>query len=301
IKSCEYHRYCYLSNLDATVRKINSTQFQKQNIRVLVAADVAAPGIDIPHLDNEIRQAAEFLELPQLLMVLESIQARSQFMNSDLNNQYKQVVRQRLEDICLFADVMFELDDGSMPAHRAILTARCDMMKAMFSGDFRESSAKVIVFPGVREYTFHKLLCYLYTDEVPAISLCLPRLVNLVESRVIEDLERLAQNDGNEGVENCLRLLEPCKLHNADQLADWYLKDYDYYQKCFAEQDKEIKPTLKRNRNHSGCLCFSGTNKSRRAEAETKSSGDTTADRPLFDASTEVDLYLRAEILSYEL
>ncbi|KAK0073107.1 hypothetical protein PV325_010276, partial [Microctonus aethiopoides] len=52
IKSCEYHRYCYLSNLDATVRKINSTQFQKQNIRVLVAADVAVPGIDIPHLDN---------------------------------------------------------------------------------------------------------------------------------------------------------------------------------------------------------------------------------------------------------
>ena len=39
---------------------------------------------------------------------------------------------------------MFELDDGSIPAHRAILTARCDMMKAMFSGDFRESSAKVV-------------------------------------------------------------------------------------------------------------------------------------------------------------
>lgn len=82
-----------------------------------------------------------------------------------------------------------------------------------------------IVFPGVREYTFHKLLCYLYTDEVPAISsarclnllelanrLCLQRLVNLVESRVIEDLERLSQNEGNEAVENCLRLLEPCKV-----------------------------------------------------------------------------------------
>lgn len=44
----------------------------------------------------------------------------------------------------LFADVMFELDDGSVPAHKAILTARCDVMKAMFSGDFRESSAKVV-------------------------------------------------------------------------------------------------------------------------------------------------------------
>jgi hypothetical protein len=44
----------------------------------------------------------------------------------------------------LFADVVFDLDDGSLPAHRAILTARCDMMKAMFSGDFRESSAKIV-------------------------------------------------------------------------------------------------------------------------------------------------------------
>ncbi|XP_025156502.1 rho-related BTB domain-containing protein 1 isoform X3 [Harpegnathos saltator] len=300
----------------------------------------------------EIRQAAEFLELPQLLMVLGSIQTREQFVNSDLNNRYKQVVRQRLEDICLeqglFADVMFELDDGSVPAHKAILTARCDVMKAMFSGDFRESSAKVIVFPGVREYTFHKLLCYLYTDEVPAISsarclnllelanrLCLPRLVNLVESRVIEDLDRLSQNEGNEAVENCLRLLEPCKLHNADQLADWcmnhlcvnynklckmsprsvrllhpenqeylnehrwppvwYLKDYDYYQKCLAEQDRENKPTLKRNRNQSGCLCFSGSSKTRRegnssgngGGVTSKTSNETPADRPLFDASIE--------------
>ncbi|XP_011690604.1 PREDICTED: rho-related BTB domain-containing protein 1 isoform X3 [Wasmannia auropunctata] len=300
----------------------------------------------------EIRQAAEFLELPQLLMVLGSIQTREQFVNSDLNNRYKHVVRQRLEDICLeqglFADVMFELDDGSVPAHKAILTARCDVMKAMFSGDFRESSAKVIVFPGVREYTFHKLLCYLYTDEVPAISsarclnllelanrLCLQRLVNLVESRVIEDLERLSQNEGNDAVENCLRLLEPCKLHNADQLADWcmnhlcvnynklckmsprsvrllhpenqeylnehrwppvwYLKDYDYYQKCLAEQVRENKPTLKRNRNQSGCLCFSSSSKTRRegntggngGGTKSTTSSETPADRPLFDSSTE--------------
>lgn len=44
----------------------------------------------------------------------------------------------------MFADVIFELDDGNIPAHRAILTARCDVMKAMFSGDFREGNAKVV-------------------------------------------------------------------------------------------------------------------------------------------------------------
>ena len=66
-----------------------------------------------------------------------------------------------------------------------------------------------------------------------------------------------------------------------------YLKDYDYYQKCLAEQDKESKPTLKRNRNQSGCLCFTGSSKTRREAGGTSSSSETTADRPLFDASTE--------------
>jgi Rho-related BTB domain-containing protein 1/2 len=61
---------------------------------------------------------------------------------------FLQAVRQRLQDLCLgqglFSDIVFQLDDGSFAAHRPMLMARCDMMKAMFSGDFRESSAKVV-------------------------------------------------------------------------------------------------------------------------------------------------------------
>lgn len=64
-------------------------------------------------------------------------------------------------------------------------------------------------------------MCYLYTDEIPPISadrclnllelanrLCLPRLLNLVECRVIEDLTRLSQNETGDAVELCLKLLE---------------------------------------------------------------------------------------------
>lgn len=82
-----------------------------------------------------------------------------------------------------------------------------------------------IVLPGVTEYTFHKLLCYIYTDEVPPISadrclnllelanrLCLPRLLNLVECRVIEDLTRISQNESGEAVDQCLKLLESVKV-----------------------------------------------------------------------------------------
>ena len=42
-------------------------------------------------------------------------------------------------------DVLFQLDDGTCAAHRPLLMCRCDMMGAMFSGDFRESSAKVVI------------------------------------------------------------------------------------------------------------------------------------------------------------
>lgn len=58
-----------------------------------------------------------------------------------------------------------------------------------------------------------------------------------------------------------------------------YLKDYDYYQKCVLEREREEKPSLKRGRHNSGCLCFSG-GKSRREERGTllggSSGGSTT-------------------------
>lgn len=187
------------------------------------------------------------------------------------------------------------------------------------------------------KYSFHKLLCYLYTDEIPKIAtdkclnllelanrLCLPRLINLIECRVIEDLTKVSQSDVIETVRNCLQLLEPVKviiqhrfsfeqihsthfpyrfhnkqLHNAHQLAEWcmsylcvnyniickslpkslkalhpenqdylkenrwppvwYLKDFDYYQRCMNEVNREGKHRGKAyDGDDDGCLCFSG-------------------------------------------
>ncbi|PSN39512.1 ATP-dependent RNA helicase DDX54 [Blattella germanica] len=45
--------YIY-SNLDPSARKINAAKFQTGKVSILVVTDVAARGIDIPHLDNVI-------------------------------------------------------------------------------------------------------------------------------------------------------------------------------------------------------------------------------------------------------
>lgn len=40
--------------MDASARKINAAKFQTNKVYVLIVTDVAARGLDIPHLDNVI-------------------------------------------------------------------------------------------------------------------------------------------------------------------------------------------------------------------------------------------------------
>ena len=51
-----------------------------------------------------------------------------------------------------------------LPAHRAVLVARCDVMAAMFSGKYAEARSRVVPIHGVSSDTFLSFLEYLYTD-----------------------------------------------------------------------------------------------------------------------------------------
>ncbi|XP_067643963.1 rho-related BTB domain-containing protein 1 isoform X3 [Eurosta solidaginis] len=300
-----------VSQTVVTLTKIITPQAMQQCLQFIYTGTIEREY----HNLQDVKQAADFLELPQLALLLSKPQNLLASLNKESNQHVCLSIKDNMEKYCVgdgcFSDVTFELDDGQMKAHRALLIARCEVMRAMLAGDFREAHSSVILFPGVTIYTFHKLLCYLYTDEIPQISadkclnllelanrLCLPRLLNLVECRVIEDLTTISQNETNETVDHCLKLLEPVKLHNAHQLAEWcmsylcvnyniickfslkglkslhsdnqeylrehrwppvwYLKDFDYYQRCVREQNKELKSSRRDSRDDEGCLCFTG-------------------------------------------
>lgn len=58
-------------------------------------------------------------------------------------------MKNNLEKQCVekgaFSDIMFELDCGvKMRAHRAILVARCEVMRAMLNGQFLEAHAHMV-------------------------------------------------------------------------------------------------------------------------------------------------------------
>ncbi|XP_037815782.1 rho-related BTB domain-containing protein 2 isoform X2 [Lucilia sericata] len=322
-----------------TLTKIITTQALHQCLKFIYTGTIEKELNNI----QDIEQAVDLLELPQLTQLLTKTQNNAPSINDDPSSHICLSIKENMEKHCMgdgcFSDITFELDDGQMKAHRAILVARCDVMRAMLAGDFREAHSSVIVFPGVTIYTFHKLLCYLYTDEIPHISaakclnllelanrLCLPRLLNLVECRVIEDLTMISQKETNETVDHCLKLLEPVKLHNADQLAEWcmsylcvnynvicrhsikglralhqdnqeylrehrwppvwYLKDYDYYQRCINEMNKELKNSRRDSRSDDeGCLCFTGGKQKQERIAAGNVSGESTNDNQIFNSS----------------
>ncbi|EGG21917.1 hypothetical protein DFA_01803 [Cavenderia fasciculata] len=66
-----------------------------------------------------------------------------------------------------FSDITFALDDGStLPAHKNILSARCEKFKAMFSNQMKESREAELKVTEYKAIIFKKMIEYLYTDKI---------------------------------------------------------------------------------------------------------------------------------------
>jgi len=132
--------------------------------------------------------------------------------------------------------------------------------------------------------------------------LVLPRLTTMLEKVVIDDMKKKLET-GTDVCEEALRLVQPCQIHNADQLSDWclsylaqnyntvcrrfpkvlrslypenqaalninrwppiwYLKDYDLYQRMLTEELKSEKPKTLK-RVRDQSGCLCFTNKARK-------------------------------------
>uniref|UniRef100_A0A3B4AJV2 BTB domain-containing protein n=1 Tax=Periophthalmus magnuspinnatus TaxID=409849 RepID=A0A3B4AJV2_9GOBI len=123
-----------------------------------------------------------------------------------------------------------------LPAHRAVLVARCDVMAAMFSGKYAEARSRVVPIHGVSSDTFLSFLEYLYTDsccpasvlQAMAVLVCaemyqVKRLQHLCEVCVCAYLQSMPSRElASTGI-SVVRLLRRAKCHNAEQLYVWLL------------------------------------------------------------------------------
>ncbi|XP_077203768.1 rho-related BTB domain-containing protein 3 [Paroedura picta] len=136
----------------------------------------------------------------------------------------------------VLADVMFKIQGAIVPAHRAVLVARCEVMAAMFSGNYMESNNFLVPVFGISKDTFLSFLEYLYTDSccpasiLQAMSLLIcaemyqvSRLQHICELYIITQLQSMPSRELASTSLSVVSLLRKAKFHNSDCLSNWLL------------------------------------------------------------------------------
>lgn len=69
-----------------------------------------------------------------------------------------------------FEDVEFVIGEESVKAHKAIVSARCEVFKAMFNQDTLEKKTGIVTIEDTNMETFKSFLYYLYTNTIDIIN-----------------------------------------------------------------------------------------------------------------------------------
>lgn len=147
-----------------------------------------------------------------------------QEVKAQVRSAYSQAMDELLESR-LFTDVTFVVEGEGMRAHRAILSARCETFRAMFTSGMAESEpGDPVMIADCTARAFRGLLGYLYTDSVSAASAAeLMELLELADRYLLEDLRsqcdtRLACRTPGTG--EVASLLSFAHTHNAPKLKE---------------------------------------------------------------------------------
>ncbi|KAI1900396.1 hypothetical protein AGOR_G00049520 [Albula goreensis] len=214
----------------------------------------------------QVATIAELLEVFDLRMMVANVLNRESFMNQEITKAFHVRRANRIKE-CLskgtFADVVFRLDDGYLPAHKPLLISSCDWMAAMFRGSFMESYIEEVSIPSTSMACMRAVLEYLYCGLltpspelqpmeliVLANRLCLPRLVALTEQHAVDELMQWAVK-GMDIDGQVLSYLEMAQFHNAKQLSAWCLHHIcTNYNSVCRKFPKDMKAMSPENQKH---------------------------------------------------
>jgi len=92
---------------------------------------------------EDIVAAAELMNLPKLIRVCANVKNHEEFLNPCLTKEFAshnaKIMERLFFNKTLCSDITFVVDGRKIPAHHLVLTARCEVLSVMFSGQFSES------------------------------------------------------------------------------------------------------------------------------------------------------------------
>ena len=173
--------------------------------------------------DYDFIVAAELLNLPELLMIFQMNEVTYPTVRPIINKRQSEVMEQLFLNKSLYSDVTFVVEGKRILAHRLIVTAHCEVMSAMFSGQFYESTitevklcdnvnmclshVTQVEILGTDVDTFLIFLQYLYTSSAPmekgdpmallelSDRYCMDRLKAICEQNISEIVGRFAEDN----------------------------------------------------------------------------------------------------------
>lgn len=190
----------------------------------------------------ELSRVADLFKLPQLQTVVRNIQTEQEYLNPSIGTFQNDETGSAMKKLFLnkpeHADVIFNIQGTNIYAHRMVLSARSDVMAAMFSGHFKEGDDRKTVrvnIPEASPDTFLALLEYLYTDHAPiedgdsvgilvlADEYCIPRLSNLCELYISKEVDRHCTDKIRRADIDVVGLLNTAEMYHAKQLETFCL------------------------------------------------------------------------------
>ncbi|XP_041371650.1 rho-related protein racA-like [Gigantopelta aegis] len=192
---------------------------------------------------KELRYAARVFKLPQLETICDNIVREEEFLNPSIGTFLNDETAARMKQLFFnqpeYADVVFCVEGQRVYAHKVVLSARCQVMEAMFGKSFIEGSndkTPQVNVGGTTSECFLALLEYLYTDHAPisetdpvgililADEYDVTRLGNLCELYITKEVEKQCERNIETSEIDVIGLLFTAQMYNAKQLSDWCLQ-----------------------------------------------------------------------------
>lgn len=212
-----------------------------------------------------IKHVASIFKISEIITYCENIENRIKCLNPSLTKWVNERCAENMKRFFfqkkLFSDMSFVLDTKEIiPAHKAIVCTRCEVLKKMLSGDFVESKGIVDVSDTPKEY-FIPFLEFLYSDRVTitesnavgvlitANKFGMTRLVTQCELFIAKCIDRGTKEKIEKADINVFALLQFAQTHNAKQLEKFCLHFISTHYQALSRH-AEYKSLSRENRKY---------------------------------------------------
>jgi Rho family protein len=184
---------------------------------------------------NDLKNLANTFKMPYLETYCDNILQNTTDLNPSIGTYLNDEAGSRALDLfwnkSLYSDIKIEVDSIKYFGHKSLISARCEVLRAMFSSAFVESTQSTVLIQDVSSEAFSAFLKYIYTDHCPieespdsigilelANRFNLPRLTTLCELKITKQVEVATADDIAKADIDIIGILLASQLHGAKQL-----------------------------------------------------------------------------------